>query len=72
MAETFKDIAEYQTDHDLLIVLNERVSTLIVAVGNKNDDHEIRIRWLEKRGWLMSGAVLALATLIGWAISYFK
>lgn len=68
MAETLKEIAEYQSDHDLLIVLNERVATLILAVNAKNGDHEERIRWLEKRGWFMSGGLLVVTTLIGWAI----
>ncbi len=72
MSETQRDIAEYQSDHDLLIVLNERAYTLIQTVKGKNDDHEERIRWLEKRGWMLAGGAVAVATLIGWALSYFK
>lgn len=71
MAETLKDLAEYQSDHDLLIVLNERVSALITAVSAKNNDHEERIRWLEKRGWFMSGGVMAITTLIGWLLKLY-
>lgn len=45
--ETSSPLAEYQTDHDLLVVLNERVGALTVAVDRKNNDHEERIRTLE-------------------------
>lgn len=47
MAENPKELAEYQSDHDLLVVLNERVLILTKAVEKKSDDHEIRIRTLE-------------------------
>lgn len=47
MTETLKDIAEYQSDHDLLVVLNERVAKLTLAVEKKADDHEGRLRELE-------------------------
>ena len=44
MAETQTDLAKYQTDHDLLVTLNEQVKQLTIAVTKKNDDHEARIR----------------------------
>lgn len=47
MATTQSDLAEYQTDHDLLVVLNERVFALTTAVEKKNNDHETRLRLLE-------------------------
>jgi len=47
MAETQTDLAKYQTDHDLLVTLNEQVKQLTIAVTKKNDDHEARIRVLE-------------------------
>jgi hypothetical protein len=54
MAETQSDLAQYQTDHDLLVTLNERVKNLIehvTSVVSSNDrlagDHEGRIRMLE-------------------------
>lgn len=69
MAE--RDVAEYPSDHDLLIVLNERVGNLITAVEKKNGDHEERIRWLEKRGWFMSGGVITISTAIGWLLQIY-
>lgn len=48
MADNPKEIAEYQTDHDLLVKLNVQVDTLTRAVEKKNDDHEARIRSLER------------------------
>jgi hypothetical protein len=51
MAETQRDIAEYQSDHDLLTRIDERtlnlvqtVEKLTAAISNKTDDHEARIR----------------------------
>jgi hypothetical protein len=49
MAETQQDVAQYQSDHDLLVKLNERVDGLTRAVEKKNDDHETRIRDLESK-----------------------
>lgn len=49
MTETLPELAQYQTDHDLLVVLNERVGALTDAVKEKNTDHETRIRGLESR-----------------------
>lgn len=42
------ELNEYQSDHDLLVKLNVQVDTLTRAVEKKNDDHEVRIRVLEK------------------------
>jgi hypothetical protein len=54
MAEP-RDLAEYQTDHDLLVTLNERmrnfgtdIKTLTEAAQTKNEDHEKRLRVLEQ------------------------
>lgn len=49
-------IAQYQSDHDLLVTLNERMANLIghvesMVASNKTlaDDHETRIRELEQK-----------------------
>jgi hypothetical protein len=47
MAENPTDLSQHQSDHDLLVILNERVGTLTLAVEKKNDDREGRIRLLE-------------------------
>lgn len=79
MASTYTPVAEYQNDHDLLVELKTEFRGMradIKALGDTNakisDDHEQRIRWLERRGWLMAGAVVAISTLIGWALTFFK
>lgn len=61
MAETQQDLAHYQSDHDLLILLNERVTALTEAVSSKTGDHEARIRSLEQKQWIIAGAVLLAA-----------
>jgi hypothetical protein len=68
MAETQNDLAQYQTDHDLLILLNERVRALTEAVTNKNADFEARIRILEQHRWLFAGGAIVIATLLPYII----
>ena len=54
MAETYPPIAEYQTDHDLLVELRTEMRGLRDdlremkdGIKEKADDHEARIRVLE-------------------------
>lgn len=54
MAEP-RELTEFQTDHDLLVTLNERMSNVSKDIGKlteaaqvKNEDHEKRIRELER------------------------
>lgn len=61
-------------DHDLLIRLEEKVDNLIERVDliSKNvkaqvDDHETRLRFIEKYVWLALGALTVLQ-----AIGYFN
>lgn len=49
-------VTEYQTDHDLLLRLDERTIAMVKAIealttslDKKNDDHEARIRTLETK-----------------------
>jgi hypothetical protein len=49
-----RELDQYQTDHDLLVTLNERMSNVSKDIGKlteaaqiKNEDHEKRIRLLE-------------------------
>jgi hypothetical protein len=49
-----RDLTDFQTDHDLLVTLNERMSNVSKDIGKlteaaqvKNEDHEKRIRVLE-------------------------
>lgn len=54
MAETTTDLAQYQTDHDILIelrtelrLLREAIKESSDGVSRRLDDHETRIRSLE-------------------------
>lgn len=55
MAETQRDIAEYQTDHDIIIEMRadfrgmrSDIQRLTDATTTKTDDHETRLRLVEK------------------------
>lgn len=68
------DLNEYQSDHDLLVKLNVQVDTLTRAVEKKNDDHEGRIRILEKGQtqiltWGSAGMVAL--TVVQFVISHY-
>jgi len=71
MSETQAELAKYSTDHDLLVVLNERVGSLKLAVENRAMDHEGRIRAIEARQWVFAGGATAISTLAGYLISIF-
>jgi hypothetical protein len=54
MAENPREIAEYQSDHDLIVRVDERTLTiseniekLSYALQRKTDDHETRLRATE-------------------------
>lgn len=55
-------------DHDLLIRLDQKVDTLHDKVSVLTDDHEDRIRSLEKRVWGASAIVSVVVTGMGWLI----
>lgn len=57
-------------DHDLLITLHEKVGNLITKVNQLTDDHEQRIRILEKFRWIIVGAFI-VAQFIGDAAVYY-
>lgn len=51
-------------DHDLLIRLDEKVEVLIKSVDNLTNDHERRLRFIERYVWGALG-ILALVQLLG-------
>jgi hypothetical protein len=57
-------------DHDLLITLHEKVSNLISQVSRLTDDHESRIRALEKFRWIIVGALIAVQAISDVIIYY--
>lgn len=54
---------QHSQDHDLLIRLDEKVGTLIEKVGTLTDDHEKRLRAIEKWVWKAIGA-LAISNIL--------
>lgn len=76
MAENPRDIAEYQSDHDLLIELRTEMRGLRGDIkGLKSDhadalsDHETRLRALERRVWIASGGASIIGIIGAWVIS---
>lgn len=75
MAENFLPLANYQNDHDLLVALNTEMRLLreeIREMKNGNiatlQDHETRLRFVERYMWLAIGAL----TITEFALTYFK
>jgi len=72
-------MAEQQmNDHDLLIVLHEQVKGLRTDIQNLTDttksqvnDHEGRIRSLERRAWIMVGGLTILSFMTPYFWSLF-
>jgi hypothetical protein len=87
MANEPRELVEYKTDHDLLIELRTefkgmrddirdikdtaKAAAENFATKDVTDDHEDRIRWLENRGWMLTGAVLLASTVISYAIAIY-
>lgn len=59
-------------DHDLLITLSVKVDNLIEKVGVLTDDHEKRIRAIEKYVWKAIGALMVSQIVIGLYIALRK
>jgi hypothetical protein len=71
MAETTLELAQYQTDHDILIelrtemrLLRETIKESSNGVNGKIDDHEKRLRFIERWMWLAIGALALLQFVI--------
>jgi len=59
---------QHPQDHDLLIRLDEKVNTLIKKVDVLTNDHEMRLRRLERWGAIAIGLSYALQAYV----SYFR
>lgn len=61
-------MAEHPNDHDILIRLDEKVTGMVQKLDNLHDDHEVRLRSVEKWRWISTGLGTAggagLATII--------
>jgi hypothetical protein len=60
-----------ENDHDLLIRLDEKVSQLINQVSSLTNDHEERIRNLEKWRWYVVGIASTLSILVPYVMEKF-
>jgi anti-sigma-K factor RskA len=58
-------------DHDLLIRLDEKVDGLHRKIDTLTDDHEVRIRSLERWRWIVVGMSAIVASVITWASTFF-
>lgn len=49
--------------------LNEKIPTHIDWVERNLKDHELRIRQLERRMWIIAGASAVIGAVVSWAAS---
>jgi hypothetical protein len=56
-------------DHDLLITLHEKVTNLITKVDKLTDDHERRIRFLERYMWSAIAVLYVANILLGYYLA---
>lgn len=68
MSETQRDVAEYQSDHDLLIRLDEKMNGLLEKITPLAADHETRLRALERWRWIIVGIAVAASTLLSYLL----
>lgn len=57
-------------DHDLLIRLDQKVDNLTTIVSTLTDDHEKRIRAIEKYVWKFIGSLLVVDAIMTAAIAF--
>lgn len=57
-------------DHDLLIRLDQKVDNLTIIVSTLTDDHEKRIRSIERYVWKFIGALLVVDAVLGALVTF--
>lgn len=72
-------LVEYKTDHDLLVELRtefrgmrQDIQRLTDGTNKRADDHELRIRWLESRGWMLAGGAIGASTVINYLLQAYN
>ena len=65
IAETTAELAQYQSDHDLLVRIDERMNGMHEKITTLTDDHEARIRELERAANRFIGRQSMVGALIG-------
>jgi hypothetical protein len=78
-ADNPREIAEYQSDHDVLIELRTETRGVRTDIQKLSDgtatrilDHEIRLRALERRVWIASGGATVVGIIGGWLVSIIR
>jgi hypothetical protein len=76
MAETQRDLADYQSDHDIIVRLDTKmdimtatVEKLTNAMTSKADDHETRLRRIEGDVAAMSASSTTWRYILSFAIA---
>jgi len=69
--ENQEHIKQSQTDHDLLVRIDEKLKILIETQSSNHGDHETRIRAIETQRWLIAGATATMAVIANYAIRIF-
>ena len=64
------DATQSQSDHDIIIRIDERVNALHMKVDKLTDDHEDRIRSLEKEANRWLGRQSMIGGIIGIGASF--
>jgi len=59
---------QHTADHDTLVRLEEKVSYLIQKVETLTDDHEQRLRFLERWVWGAIAVLSVAVIVIGWLV----
>lgn len=62
MSEDHEERAEHLSDREILLLVRSDVKTLI----SSRDDHESRLKGLERFGAIASGAVGIASLVVGW------
>jgi len=70
--ENQEHLKQTQTDHDLLVRIDEKLKILIETQERNHGDHEARIRTLETQRWMVAGATAAIAVFINYLIRFLR
>jgi len=75
--ESVEHVKQTKEDHDLLIELKTKMDSVLSTLESiqqvfikKQDDHEERLRSLEKTRWTWGGMITAISTGIGYLLNH--
>jgi hypothetical protein len=58
-----------QEDHDLLVRVDEKLNRALKMIGAQLDDHEKRVRAVERFRWTMLGAGVIAGSYVGGVVT---